>query len=327
MDSGKEKKNVSWLFWSVFLVIAALVAFYYFAALKTFGEEFWNSLSDYYWIFNALFLFLIAMIISKIVAKFVRKQFKQIERVGKLKIDRTRLAIIESLLTATIYAIALVIIINSIPELRTYSVSVLAGVGFMAIVIGFAAQETISNIIAGILIAIYQPFRVGDRIEFGKWLGKVEDISLRHTVIKTWENQRVVVPNSLISKETITNYTLKDEKILRTIEMNISYDSDIGKAKKIMIEEAKKHKDFFDPHAESSIIGKEEPVKVRLIDFGESSVILRLYFWAKDLPTAFKMSCDLRERIKKRFDKEGIEIPFPYRTLVYKRDLEKKKKK
>ncbi len=312
-------------FWNVILIIGALLVIYYFAAIKAFGEEIWAFINSFHWAFKALFLFLIAMLVSRVAVRFMRQQFKKIEQVQGLKIDKTRLSIIESMLTGVVYVIALIIIANSITELREYSLSLFAGVGFMAIVIGFAAQETISNVIAGILIAIYQPFKVGDRIRFKENLGKVEDISLRHTVIKTWKNERIVVPNSMISKEEITNLSMRDEKMLMNIEMSISYDADIDKAKKIMITEAKAHKDFFDPHTETVIIEKEEPLKVRLIDFGDSSVILRLYFWAKDYPTGFKMACDLRESIKRRFDKSEIEIPFPYRTIVYKKDLKKKK--
>jgi len=325
MGSGERKREFSVFFWSFFLTILAIIVFYYFAYQKAFGEELWLTLSAYSWIFNALFLFLVAMVIAKIIARFARNRFKEIEEAESLKFDKTRLSIIESLVTITIYIIALLVIINSVAELRAYGVSLLAGVGFSAIIIGFAAQETISNIIAGLLIAIYRPFRVSDRIMFKDNFGRVEDITLRHTVMKTWENKRLVIPNSLISKEMITNYTFKGEKILMHIDMNISYDADIDKARKIMIGEAKKHPDYFDPHQDSPLAKKGEPVKVRLRDFGDSSVILRLYFWSKNYPTGFKAACDLRESIKKRFDKEGVEIPFPYRTLVYKKDLKKKR--
>jgi len=323
---SRKKQGISILFWGFALLISLFLAMYYFASLKAFGEEFWLVVSDYQWAFSSLFLFLVAMIVAKILAKLVRHWFRKISEAEQLGVDRTRLSIIQSLVTGIIYAIALILIVNSIPELRSYSLSLFAGAGFMAIIIGFAAQETISNIISGILIAVYRPFRVGERIEFNNAKGKVEDITLRHTVIKTWENKRLVVPNSLISKEPISNYSMKDEKMLMRIEMNISYDSGIDKARKIMLSEAKKHNDYFDPHKASSIIKKEEPLKVRLVEFGDSSVVLRLYFWAKDYPTGFKMACDLRESIKKRFDREGIEIPFPYRTLVYKKDLKKKKR-
>ncbi len=318
MISLRGKRDFSVFFWSFFLALSALVAFFYFASLRTFGEDVWKQLSNYYWVFNALFLFLIAMLVSKILSRFLKQWLEQIGKVKELKVDKTRLSIAQSLLSSAIYITALLIIANSIPELRSYGLSLLAGVGFSAIVLGFAAQETLSNIIAGILIAIYQPFRVGDRVEFKKTLGRVEDISLRHTIIKTWENKRLVVPNSVISRDTITNYSLTDEKVLMSVEMSISYDSDINKAKKIMLSEAKKHKNFFNPPEGSSIINKKTPLKVRLVRFGESSVVLKLYFWARDYAEGFKMTCDLRESIKKRFDKEGIEIPYPYRTIVYK---------
>jgi len=319
----KKKETVR--FWDLILVIGVLLVIYYFAAIEAFGGEIWTFIDSFHWAFKALFLFFIAMLVSRVAISFMRQQFKRIEQVQGLKIDRTRLSIIESILTGIVYVIALVIIANSIAELREYSLSLFAGVGFMAIVIGFAAQETISNVIAGILIAIYQPFKVGDRIRFKERLGKVEFISLRHTIIKTWKNERIVVPNSMISKEEINNLSMREEKMLMNIEMSIAYDADIDKARKIMLSEAKKHKDFFNPHEKSVMVKKDEPLKVRLVDFGDSSVILRLYFWSKDYPTGYRASCDLRESVKKRFDKEGVEIPFPYRTLVYKKDLKKKK--
>ncbi len=325
MISLRERKDFSIFFWSFFIALSALVVFFYFASIKTFGEDIKNQLTGYYWVFNAFFLFLVAMLVSKILSHLLKQWLKQIGEVKELRVDKTRLSIIQSLLSLTIYLIALVVIVNFIPELRSYGVSLLAGVGFSAIVLGFAAQETLSNIIAGILIAIFQPFRVGDRIEFKKTIGKVENISLRHTVIKTWGNKRLVVPNSVISRDTVTNYSLMDEKVLMNVEMSISYDSSIDKAREIMLSEAKKHKDFFDPHAESSIINKKTSLKVRLVRFGDSSVVLKLYFWARDYATGFKMACDLRESIKKRFDREGIEIPYPYRTVVYKNQLKKKK--
>ena len=93
-----------------------------------------------------------------------------------------------------------------------------------------------------------------------------------------------------------------------------------------MIEETHKHADFLDARNAAQVLAEEDPTWVRVVDTADSSVVLRLYFWAKDQPTAWKMKTELRERIKKRFDKEGVEIPFPYRTLVYKKDIPKPKR-
>ncbi|MFH1234284.1 MAG: mechanosensitive ion channel family protein [Candidatus Diapherotrites archaeon] len=321
MDSVGENRGFAWRFWLAFFLLLAVVVFYYFVFKPLFGEELWAAIGPYGWIFNALLLFLIAMVISRLVAQFVKMQFKQIEGKNRftdqLKLDRTRLAIVESISMATIYLIAFFIIVNSIPELRAYSTSVLAGAGFLAIVIGLAAQETISNVIAGILIAVYQPFRVGDRIEFQGKLGKVEDISLRHTVIRNWENKRLIVPNSFISKDTVINYSLGgDEKLQMTVKVPLACDADIDKARKIMLEELKKHKDFFQPK------GKGAPSAL-VTEFRDCGYVLELFFWAKDFSAGFDMSCDLRESIKKRLDREGIGMLIPQRMIVQREGKKK----
>ncbi|MCX6802664.1 MAG: mechanosensitive ion channel family protein [Candidatus Diapherotrites archaeon] len=317
MDRLEEKKKFAKGFWIAFFILAAFLLFYYSGVAKAFNRDLDAFLGAYDWIFDSLLLFLFAMFISRIVTGFLKRQFRRIGQAKHLKLDRTRLAISESLATATIYIIAFIIIVESTPELKAYSTSVLAGVGFLAIVVGFAAQETISNVVAGILIAIYQPFRVGDRIEFQGKLGKVEDISLRHTVIRNWENKMLVVPNALISKETITNYTLGgDEKLQMSIEVPLGNDANIDKARKIMLEELKKHRNFFQPKDK----GAPEAL---LTEFRESGFVLSLFFWAKDFPTGFAMSCDLRESIKKRLDREGISMLLPQRMIVQREGTKK----
>ncbi len=318
-EKEKNRKRIGWIFWTAFALVGAALLFIYFRSSELVP---WEGVQQ---VFTALAVVFAAMVASKIVNSFIVRRLKRIAKSKKIKVDVTRFRIAENLVSLIIYTLAVIFIVYSIPELKSLSFSLLAGVGFAAIVIGFAAQEVVSNLLSGVLIAIFQPFRVGDRMMFEGEFGTVEDITLRHTVIKTWKNIRLVVPNSAINKATITNYSLKEEKILETLEIGISYDSDIDRARKIMLEEAKKHPDFFDPREKTEISSKKDSVKVRVIELGEYFVKLRLYFWAKDKPAAFRMSCDLLESIKKRFDREGIEIPFPYRTLVYKKDLEKKK--
>ncbi len=319
MEKAK-KKRISWVFWSIFLVVGVLLFLFYLKPLEIIIP--WGKLGIVFWALAVIFG---AMIVSKIFSVLLMSRLKELAKSSHIKLDITRFRIFEHLVSLAIYSLAFIYIVYSVPELRALSISILAGVGFAAIIVGFAAKEVLSNLLSGIFIAVFQPLRVGDRIRFEGEYGTVEDITLRHTIIKTWKNIRLVVPNSAINKATITNYSIVDEKCLETIDMPISYDSSIDKAKKIMIEEAKKHKDFFNPHSKGELVSKKEPIKVRVTGLGDYFVNLRLYFWAKNKPTAFRMSCDLRESIKKRFDREGIEIPFPYRTIVYKRELKKKK--
>ncbi len=182
----------------------------------------------------------------------------------------------------------------------------LASAGILSLAVAFAAQETLSNIISGASLAVSKPFRIGDAVMIDNEYGIVEDMTLRHTIIRIWDNRRVIIPNSILSKEKIINYSIGDPSMVVKVEVGISYESDIDKAMKIMKDCAKKHKDF---------IPDSEPV-VRVIELGDSSVNLRLTCKAKDKPTAFAMACDLRKKIKEEFDKKGIEIPYPRRYVI-----------
>ena len=261
--------------------------------------------------------FLIAYTIKKSLGKLLEKSPKT------MKMDHSRFFLLKHFLTAITYLIGIGIAIYLIPPLKSLSISLFAGAGILAVIIGFASQQAFSNLISGVFIAIFKPFRVGDTIKFSDKAGVVEDITLRHTIIRNFENKRFVVPNSKISEEIIENYNLSDEKICKWVDMSISYDSNVNKAMKIMKEEAERHPDCLDTRNSKQKREKKPIVNVRLIKFGESSVNLRAWVWTKNPAAAFRMGCDLNKRIKERFDKAGIEIPFPYRTIVFKN---KKKK-
>ena len=282
--------------------------------------------------FLKAFLIIFFAIFLNVLIKFYFRKLSYFSVNQKSSQDRrvlgTRLKILRRIISSLIYIIAFIMILFLIPGFKTLSVSLLAGAGIIAVIIGFAAQKTIGNIISGISIAVYSPFRIGDKVNILQENGQVEDINLRHTVIRTWDNKRIIIPNSIISEREIINYSLKDEKMLFALELGISYDSDVDKAKEILVNLANKHEEnlIFNERDEDGKLEKKEPY-VRLVSFGDSSVNLKLYFWVKDNSKGFKMKHELLEQIKKEFDKKGISIPFPHRTIVYKTDLEKQKGK
>jgi len=149
----------------------------------------------------------------------------------------------------------------------------------------------------------------------------VEDITLRHTVIRNFENRRLIIPNSVISAEIVVNSSIVEEKICNFIDMGISYDSDIDKAMEIMRSEAMAHSNYIDNRTKEDRKNQIPAVLVKVIGFGDSSVNLRCFVWSHDHSAGWAMKTDLHKSIKERFDAEGIEIPFPYRTIVYKKDL------
>jgi len=266
----------------------------------------------------------VALVLSKILRGilngFINKSTET------MKVDATRFKFLKNAVSFIIFLGAVMTIFYAIPELRALGLTLFAGAGIFAAIIGFASQQTFSNIVSGIFIVFSKPFSVGDMVTIGTHNGIVEDITLRHTVIRNFENRRVVIPNAVMSTETILNSNLTEAKVRNFIEIGISYDSDIDLAMKIMQDEAIKHPEFIDNRTKEEISKNVSPVAVRVIDFGDSSVNLRAYVWAKDPVAGFYMKCDLNKAIKQQFDKQGVEIPFPYRTIVYKKDLDENAK-
>ncbi len=223
------------------------------------------------------------------------------------------------------WLIALATITFLIPPLKAYALTVFASAGIFLAILGLAAQQALSNIVSGTFIVIFKPFRVGDFITIAnQHTGTVEDITLRHTVIVNFENRRIIIPNSIISTETVINSSIANEKICESIVVGISYESDIDTAITIIREEAEKHPFCIDNRSKKEKKMGSEIVQVFLIGFGESCVNLKARVWCDNPYKAFDMHYDINQSTKKRFDKEDIEIPYPHRTIVYKKPLEKK---
>lgn len=259
--------------------------------------------------------FLLGRIIRYLLGRFFRKAAL------KLNVDPTRYNFFKNASDFLIYLIAVVVIFRSIPSLRAFGDTLLTGAGILAAIVGFASQSAFSNIVSGIFLVIFRPFSVGDRIRIGQlYTGDVEDITLRHTVIKDFENRRIVIPNTVISNEVIVNSTIVDEKVCMFIELGVSHETDIGKAQKIIQDEATKHRYCIDNRTPEELAKGEHAVMVRVMGFSEVATQLRGYVWARNPNEGFELKCDVHKSIKERFDKEGISLAVPMRIISYKND-------
>jgi small conductance mechanosensitive channel len=258
-------------------------------------------------------MFVVSRILRFLIGRFIRGAAK------KLKVDPTRYNFFKNAVDFILVFIALVVIFRSIPSLRTVGTTLLTGAGVLAAIFGFASQAAFSNIISGFFLVIFKPFSVGDRVKIGQlYAGDVEDINLRHTVIKDFENRRVIIPNSVISNETIINSTIVDEKTCMFVEVAISLHSNINQAIQIMQEEAVKHRYYIDNRNELEIARGEQSVMVRVITFLDAGVQLRASVWAKDPTDGFDLKCDLNKSIKERFDTAGITMANLHHLVVMK---------
>ncbi len=265
----------------------------------------------------ALIIGLVAVILSRILQKLMKVYFERSSLV--LKVDPTRYKFLRNAVSFVIFMLAVTLIFYTIPGLRTIGITLFAGAGIFAAIIGFASQEAFSNIVSGIFIVIFKPFRVGDNIRIGDLhQGTVEDITLRHTIINNFENRRIIIPNTVISGQTIINSTIEDEKVCTFIELGISYDSDLEKAIEILRDETEKHPNCIDNRNQEDKEKGIPKVVVRVLGYGDSAINLRAYAWSANSGEGFVMKCDIFESLKKRFNAQGIEIPYPHRTLVFK---------
>lgn len=267
-----------------------------------------------------------ALLLTRLIRWLMSRAFRMASK--KIKVDPTRYRFSKNAVSFIIWLIALGVIASLIPQLRAVAITLFAGAGILVAILGFAAQQAFANIIAGIFIVIFKPFRVGDMIKVGSLdYGIVEDITLRHTVIRNFENKRIIIPNSVISNENIVNDTFSNENLIcRWIDIGISYDTNIEQAVKIIQEAAVAHPLCIDNRKREEKRKGIPQVIVRTLKFDEYSINLRAYVWTKDPLNAVQMHSDINNVIKQRFDEEGIEIPFPYRTIVYKKDMDEKAK-
>jgi len=262
----------------------------------------------------AVVMFVGTGVISRLLGHLLKRSGWVMGHLGR-KVDPTVVAFTMRLKTVLVYLGAVVIYASLVPQLRGLFGTLVAGAGITAVVVGFAAKGTLANLVAGFSLAVYRPIRIGDKVTLDDQFGTVEDITLRHTIVRTWENKRIIIPNEKIDSMTLTNHTIIDPKILCRVEMGVSYDTNIDLARRLILEEAQNC-----PHRMPASTAPEQPW-VRVISHGDFSIGLRLLMWCPNIDEAWAARWWILEAVKKRFDAEGVEIPFPYRTLVYKKDI------
>ncbi len=272
---------------------------------------------DYRTIVGIVTIILGALSISRILKLALDNYVNNLDAKGD-QIDKTPYKFLKNTISFIIWLLATLCIIYVIPVFRSVAVTLFAGAGVFAAFIAFASQKAFGDIVSGIFIVIFKPFRVGDVLHVTGIYGIVEDITLRHTVLRGLENRRLVIPNSVISADKITNSSIQDPYTCQHVEFSVDLSTDIDKAIRIMQEEAMKHPDYIDHRTAEEISKNKDEVEVLLVRILESAMLLRAYVWCRDPITAFDMGCHLNKSIKERFDREGIIIPYPHRVLINK---------
>nr|WP_321375846.1 mechanosensitive ion channel family protein [uncultured Bacteroides sp.] len=259
--------------------------------------------------------------ITQVAVSFTKYLFRRSQKRKKLAIlDQTTSSFIQRLLVYTLYIIGMAIFLSLIPGMEKVSSSILAGAGIMAMAVGFASQEALSNFVSGLFIVFGKPFRIGDSIMIDSVVnGTVAEITLRHTIIKSLDNRMIIIPNSKINSSTIVNSTIGEQDTCSFIEVGVSYDTNLDKAIDVMRDEIMHHPLLIDRRTPEEKQGNTPQVVIRVIALGDSAITLKAWAWAENAGNAFVLKCDLLKSIKERFDKENIEIPYPYNNVIVKR--------
>jgi len=235
------------------------------------------------------------------------------------KQDPTTYKYLNSLCTIFIYIIGISLAAYSFPDLRFLAQSAMTGAGVIALVIGVASQEAISNLVSGAFIVAFKPFQIGHTVQIGSTIkGVVEDLTLRHTVIRDFQNRRIIIPNAIVNKEYVTNFNMVETKVCEWLEVGIGYGSDVDLAIAIIRESAESHPLIFDNRTPEEVAEGKPIVDVRLVAWADSSVNLRAYMWADNSDDGVLLRHQLLKAVKAKFEAQGIEIPFPHRVIIQK---------
>jgi len=250
------------------------------------------------------FVLFITWAISKIVSKVMQKSLAHTKMRPSLK------GLFKTLAKVAVWTIGIMITATIIfPSLTP--AKMLATLGLGSVAIGFAFKDVFENFLAGILIMLRDPMRIGDYIECEGVEGWVEHISIRETYIRETDDELVLVPNSYLFKNPLTVVT---DKTLRRYDIiaGVGYDEDVDECRDI-IQKAVESVD---------IIHKDKPVQVFAKEFGDSSINYTVRWWAESAPVNMHKTRDkVVAAIKRALDDAGVEIPFPYRTMTFSEPL------
>ncbi len=253
-------------------------------------------------VYSLMIIILIAYVAYKIFDEVVLYYAKEFSKKTETEINDVIVPVVEKLGMVLIPVLALIAIFN----MFGYDVTVLlAGVGFLGIVIGFAAQSTLANFFAGLQMLVDRPFKIGDLLEIeGGDICEVTRIGMRSTSLyNTFSHEEVIIPNDQIANNKIVNMVEPDRKLIVTVKVGVAYGSDVEQVKRILLEEAAKHPNVLNTEDHKTV--------VRFSDFEASDLLFKIFLWVDDVKNHFKVGSDYREAILREFNKAGIEIPFP----------------
>jgi len=276
-------------------------------------SESWNNLYDKLgnWVDSvilqlpniliAILVMVLAIMLANVVKKSTRKIFWKIFK------DHTLVGIF-STFSSAIFILLMLFVTLSILGLDTALTSLLAGAGVAGLAIGLALQDPIVNLFSGVMMSVRKYYNVNDWVETNGFFGKIEDISLRSTVLRTPLGQQVTIPNKDVIQNPLKNFTTSGERKVELV-CGISYGDNLRKVKKVATEAIENY-DGYD---------SDRPIDFFYTGFGNSSIDFKLRFWMNTTrqPDFLLSRSEAIIALKEAFDENDITIPFPIRTLDF----------
>jgi small-conductance mechanosensitive channel len=259
----------------------------------------------------AVWLVALAFPLGGLLADLLKTAEEKLAPKTETTLDDTALPLLNKVLRFGVVAVAVILALD---QLGVNITPLVAGASVAGLAVSLAAKDTLSNLIAGVLLIMDRPFQIGDRIEVwnapretSTW-GDVIEIGLRATKIRSTDNLVYVIPNNQIMQRDIINYTSSGEDIRVRIPIEIAYDADAEAAKTIIKEIVE----------DVPGIKETPPPQVIIRRFGESGVTLQIRVWIADARRRRAIADEITDRVKIEFDKQGVEIPYPKRDLYIK---------
>ncbi|MFC4213157.1 mechanosensitive ion channel family protein [Pedobacter lithocola] len=249
----------------------------------------------------AALILVLGIFIAKSLRKIVNKLIRKV--IHNETLDNLFSTLIYIFLIGIVIFIAL-----SVLRLDKAVTSILAGAGILGLALAFAFQDIAANFMSGIFISIRKPLYVGDIVKIKDYMGKVEEINLRDTVIRTYQGQMVILPNRDVFQSPIENYSLLGKRRI-DLEVGISYGDDLDKAKQVTL----------DAVMDIDGLSADEEVAMFYTGFGDSSInyVIRMWISTTEQVNFLEVKSQAIMRIKKAYDQNDIMIPFPIRTLDF----------
>ena len=247
---------------------------------------------------------IISSIAYRIMDEALHRYGKQ---VAGEEMSRQLMPLVQKLCSIFLFGTALIITMKHF----SYDIlSLVTALGVGSLAIGLAAKDTMANMVSGFTLMIDRPFRIGDRIQLGTQVGDVVDIGLRSTKIQGGDNTYLIIPNSELCNSTLINQAFPDSRGKGRVNIGIAYGSDVAKAKALLVSTAA---------ATPGVLSEPAP-EAYFTSFGDSALSLALFFWTDHYTDLFAVTDRINCAICTSFQDNGINIPYPTRTVLLEKD-------